>query len=159
MPAEAYRAALRYRLLIDQFPMSHKCVRNKCEETMDSLGYHIFCCQGKLGGQSIRHNSFAKDISKFSNELGIQAKYNDPAGYTVGVSGLDNQYHQLRPGDVTWLNDDTCIDATIVSPLSVHADKAEGTVTGLMAEEESARKHKTYDQASQFHEKMLKSSR
>ena len=50
MSDDAYRAALRYRLLIPQFPVSHPCARKNCTQLMDNLGYHVLSCQGKCGG-------------------------------------------------------------------------------------------------------------
>ena len=110
---------------------------------MDKYGYHALSCNGPDNRRILRHDTVARAIKDLA--VDFHPKLNAPI-QCIGVSTYVNQ--SLRPADILIKHKDnqhTCIDVTIVSPLSISKEFHEdGLVVGslvLKAAKDKIKKH------------------
>ena len=115
-PSE-YRAALALRMLIPILPASRQCTSCK-KMMMDKYGYHALSCGGISNKRTKRHetlNDAVFDLLRISQFNPIK----NADVQCLGKSSRDE--HLFRPADCLFDGDNglTCLDTTVVSPLSL----------------------------------------
>ena len=117
MPADAFSAALKYRLGLEIFNKQHKCFN--CSGMVDTRGHHLAVCPSIHAGH---HNNLRNLLHEEAARAHLQPRM-EPAGLLFG-SGRDHE----RPADVllpNFVNGKTlCIDVTIVSSFKNLPDAA-----------------------------------
>ena len=155
----AYRAALRYRLLIAQVRVAKPCSHVGCTQIVDVYGYHSFSCQGTGNTLYARHNNICKQLCALANAAGLPTTYNATAAHTPGYNPRTGGYRNFRPGDLYMANENPplLIDVTVVSPLAAsRLGSAELKYPGLMAAKAADKKHAYYDHAVSLDTKAFK---
>ena len=157
MSYEAFRVALRYRLLMRQIRIARPCGRPNCGQMMDTFCYHALGCKGTGNSVYARHNEINRSIVDIATSAGLKAVYNAREGHTGVFDSATNTMHDFRPGDVTFpdLNPPLCVDGTIGSPFTISASESDIRLPGWFAEMSALAKHKKYDAAMSLHTKEL----
>ena len=116
MPPHEYRAALALRMLLPIIPTSHQCT--SCNNaTMDVYGYHALSCGGIGNTRTKRHETLNDAVF----ELLRISQFNPIKNADVQCLGTSSRgAHLFRPADCLFDGDNgrTCLDITVVSPLS-----------------------------------------
>jgi hypothetical protein len=122
MDPEDYRLALKMRLFIPIFhvPSNTTMICPNCTlSKLDKYGYHLFSCSGSNNLRIDRHETVLKAL----HSLALAAGFNPKMNASVRCLGevVRNGVQLLKPADLLIEGDEfpkTCVDVTIVSPLS-----------------------------------------
>ena len=118
MTPQEFRVALALRLLIPLTNAERPCEAQGCSLILDSFGYHALNCGGRGNLHKNRHDLVRDAIFDISLVAGFSPAKDGPV-QCLGVSNTG--IHQYRPADLLIKGDDfthTCVDVTVVNPLS-----------------------------------------
>ena len=143
-----YRAALAFRLLIPLRPSEVPCPADRCHSSMDPFGYHALSCGGIGSQRHSRHEILVRALCDFAQVAGfhpvMNAKVQCLGEASTGV-------HYFRPADLLISGDNhqrSCVDVTIVSPLSMaKISHPDGKKLGHIVVEAAAAKIRKHEAA------------
>jgi len=117
-----FRAALWLRLLIRFADKERDCPNGgsiKCKYKLDPFGYHALSCIAANSQTFARHKLLQQSIYGFGHAAGVNIK-EDASVKCLDMTHRDGTISRLRPADLLIEEGavHTCIDVTVVSPLS-----------------------------------------
>jgi hypothetical protein len=149
-----FRAAVGLRLLIPFFdptpqPSVRMCTHGKCGKVVDPFAYHALSCVGAGGLCTLRHETLVYSVCAVGKDSGFGASLNPKIQCLADTEG--GSLRRNRPADLL-LNGNapgsTCVDITIVSPLSnAKSNSRQGQEVGLLAREAALLKKKKHAEA------------
>ncbi len=148
MNADEFRAALGLRLLIPFSKQLQACPNGNCGHTLDMFGYHALSCISTNSQTFARHKVVQKALYDFAHV----ADYNpiqDAHVYCLGWTERGGIRRQ-RPADLLVDGHDsnvrTCVDVTVVSPLSASKSRTkDGTEVGYLVKKAARDKREKHE--------------
>ncbi len=122
-----FRAALWLRLLIRFADKERDCPNGgRCRFKLDPFGYHALSCIGTNSQTFARHKLLQQSLYGFGHAAGVNIKEDGPVT-CLGETRRNGAISRQRPADLLIEEGavHTCIDVTVVSPLSAAKSKTQ----------------------------------
>jgi hypothetical protein len=125
MTKQEFHVHMALRLMMPIFPPNMKCNRPTCSFAMDIYGHHALCCTGK--SMFSRHELVAWSLLHLASAANLHPQWKASVsclGSSWHSNGISKSGHtQFRPADLLfpspwWDSKPTCVDVTVVSPIS-----------------------------------------